>query len=459
MDLTEIEKIIKENELKVILLGTPDANGNFRGRGVWPEHFLKTICDEGLGICDCIYNMCTLDGIHENTRECPWYPSWEDGYRDYVIKPDLSTFGLVPWLEKTGAVIGDVYDQHTGKILETAPRALLKRMIEKADRRGYRLVMASELEFILFPESISEIAAGDFRNIKRMSPGAYDYSLYRLSVHYELLEYIRENMEKRGIPVDTFQVEAAGGQFELQLRHADALVAADRAFLYKSGVKELSARRGLTASFMAKFDSNDFGNGCHVHQSLLDRETGRNLFWDSNRAHNISELMDYYNGGLLATLTDFTLMWAPYVNSYKRFGPGTAAAFNQSWGIDNRTTAVRALPESPDGCRLEQRAPGADVNPYVAMAGMIAGGLYGIENRIEPPEITVGNAYDLSPGKAGRLPGTLGEAVEIFRASRMARECFGDEFVEYYAEFKHCEWNEFCAHVTGWERRKYMEMA
>ena len=459
MELSEIKKLIEEAGLKTIFVGTPDINGNFRGRGIKPQHFLKTICDEGLGICDCIYNMDTLDGMHENTTELPWYPSWQDGYRDYVIRPDLATFGVVPWLNRTAMVIGDVYDQHSGELLPTAPRSVLKRLVERANAAGYRILAAPELEFVLFPESISEIAAKDFRDIRRLSPGAYDYSVYRLAVHQEFLDELVEQMIARGVPIDTYQVEAAGGQFELQLRHADILEAADRACIYKSGVKEIVARKGMTASFMAKFDSGDFGSGCHVHQSVLDRANGRNLFWDAGRAHNVSETMAHYAGGLLDTLVDFTLMWAPYVNSYKRLAVGTAAGISQTWGIDNRTVGVRVLSENEGGCRLEQRAPGADINPYLALAGMLAGGLHGMEHRVQPPPMVTGNAYEIPAAEAGQVPRTLGAAVECFLASPTAREYFGETFVRYYAEFKKCEYEQFCAHVSGWEKRKYLEMA
>jgi glutamine synthetase len=459
MELSEVEKIVAEKELKTIFVGTPDINGNFRGRGVKPRHFIKTICEEGLGICDCIYNMDTLDGLHENAVSVPWYPSWEDGYRDYVIKPDLGTFGVVPWLDRTAAVIGDVYDQNTGDLLEAAPRSLLKKLVKRAADSGYRILATTELEFIVFPESIGEIAAKGFNDIKRLSPGAYDYSLYRLAVHQEFIDEIVEYMNARGIMVDTYQVEAAGGQFEIQLRHTDILEAADRAFIYKSGVKEIVARQGMTASFMAKFDSNDFGSGCHVHQSVIEATSGRNLFWDPDGDHHISNLMAHYAGGLLSTLTDFTLMWAPYVNSYKRLDVGTAAGISKTWGIDNRTVGVRVLSESEGACRLEQRAPGADINPYIALSGMLAGGLYGIEKKIEPPPMVSGNAYDIPADEAEQVPRTLGNAVKLFLSSGPAREYFGDQFVEYYAEFKNCEYRQFCSHVTKWEKMKYLEMA
>lgn len=458
MEPAQIEKLIKEKDLRCIIIGTPDIVGNLRGRGVVPQHFLKTICQEGLGICDCIYIMDTLDNIHLPSRKLGWYPDWGGGFRDYVIKPDLSTFGLVPWLDRTALVIGDVYDQNTGQLLETAPRSLLKKLVERAERLGYQILAASELEFVILPEPISQIAAKGFREIERLSPGCYDYSVYRLSVHQELIEEIVQKMNQRGVEIHTYQVEAGGGQFEFQLKHCPILQAADRACLYKSGVKEMIARQGMTATFMAKFDPQSFGSSCHVHQSLLDKKSGRNLFWDPGQEHHVSKLMAHYAGGLLAVLPEFTLMWAPYVNSYKRYGPGSAAGLNATWGVDNRTVGLRVLAESEASCRLEHRVPGADANPYLVMAAMLAGGLYGLENQITPPELFSGNAYALPEKKARRVPLTLGEAAKSFLGSKVARAYLGEEFVEYYAEYKAAEWREFCFTVTDWERRKYLEM-
>ncbi len=458
MDITLVEKMIKDNDLKCILVGTPDVNGNYRGRGIKPDYFIKGICEEGLGICDCIYIMDTLDRMPLPTRKLHWYPDWEGGYRDYIIKPDLSTFGIVPWLDRTAMVIGDVYDQMTGEILDTAPRALLKKQVERAEKMGYRIEAATELEFIIFPESINEIAEKDFTNMKKLSPGCYDYSIYRIGVHQEIIDKIIQNMNLRGVQVHTYQVEAGPGQFEFQLLHTDILEAADRAAIYKSGVKEIVAREGMTATFMAKFDPAGFGSSCHLHQSVKDAKSGRNLFWDSTCEHNISKLMGYYAAGLLEVMSDFNLLWAPYVNSYKRYGEGTAAGLNKTWGIDNRTVGVRVLAEGEGSCRLEHRVPGADANPYLVMAAMLAGGLYGIEHKLEPPKLFKGDAYKIPVKEVAQVPRTLGDAIQSFFNSKIARECFGDKFVEYYAEFKSAEWKEFCAWVTDWEKRKYLEM-
>jgi glutamine synthetase len=403
--------------------------------------------------------MDASDNLSHPNRKLSWYPDWNSGYGDYVIKPDLSTFGVVPWLDRTGAVIGDVYDQTTGCLLETAPRALLKKLVAKADSLGYRIQAALELEFIIFAEPVSEIASKGYTAIKKLAPGVYNYSLYRLSVHQELLQSIVQNMNLRGIPIHSYQMEAGPGQFEVQLAHTDALEAADRAFIYKSGVKEIVARHGMTATFMAKFDAAELGSSCHVHQSLWEKRTGRSLFWDSKGEHRISQAMRNYAAGLLEVLPDFTLMWAPYVNSYKRLGKNTAAGLNKTWGIDNRTVSIRVLPESEDSCRLEHRVPGADANPYLVMAAMLAGGLYGIENALDPPHLVVGNAYDIPAKDAPQVPRTLGDAVACFMASPLTREFFGEKFVEYYAEFKAQEWNQFCSCVTDWEIKKYLEMA
>jgi len=458
MNFEAMNEIIRKNDIQCVLVGTPDVNGNFRGRGVRTDHFLKGICSEGLGVCDCIYIMDTLDQMPEPTRELPWYPDWEGGYRDYMIRPDFETFSIVPWLDRTAMIIGDVYDQTTGQLLETSPRSLLKRLVAKVSAMGYQIQAATELEFIIFPESIQEIAEKGFVDIKTLSPGCYDYSIYRISVHQELIEKIVRHMNLRGVPVHTYQVEAGPGQFEFQILHSEILRAADNAAIYKSGLKEIVAREGMTASFMAKYDPQGFGSSCHLHQSLLDKDTGRNLFWDPSRDHNISAVMAHYAAGLLEVMPALTLMWAPFVNSYKRYGKGTAAGMNQTWGIDNRTVGVRVLAESESACRLEHRAPGADSNPYLVMAAMLAGGLYGLENKVNPPELVVGNAYKLPDSEAGRIPQTMGDAIQTFAASDVARQYFGEKFVEYYAEFKQAEWNEFCSWVTDWEKRKYLEM-
>ena len=459
MNMAQIKEIIKEQELKCIIVGTPDVNGNLRGRGVRPDHFTDCICDEGLGICDCIYIMDTLDAMPvPSSKGLPWYPDWEEGYRDYFIRPDLDTFAVVPWLEKTAMVIGDVYDQNTDELLETAPRSILKRLIERADALGYQVLTAAELEFVLLPESISQIAEKDFRDIKKISPGCYDYVIYRLAVHHEFMENIAQNMNLRGVSVPTYQVEAGSGQFEFQLDHTDILEAADQAVIFKSGVKEMVARQSMTATFMAKYDADSFGSSCHIHQSITDKLTGANLFWDKAREHNISKLMGHYAAGLMETMVGFTLMWAPYVNSYKRYTDSSFAGLSQAWGIDNRTMGVRVLPESESGCRLEHRVPGADANPYFVMAAMLAGGLYGLENRIEPPDLITGSAYSVSEETAQRVPANLGDAIRNFRASPQAKEYFGEKFVEYYAEYKALEWKEFSLYVTDWEKRKYLEM-
>jgi len=459
MEIADIERVIQEKDLRCVLVGTPDTSGIYRGRGIKPAHFVKTICEEGLGICDCIYIMDTLDKIHEPTRSMLWFPNWVDGMRDYVIKPDLSTFRIIPWLDRTAAVIGDVYDQFTGDLLETAPRSILKKMIDRADKLGYSMAAASELELIVFPESIAEIADKSFKDIKKFPIGVYDYSIHRLGIHNELVEQIYENRNLGGIIIDTYQSEAGPGQFEFNLRHCDVLEAADRAFLYKMGVRQIAARQGMTATFMAKLHADDFGNGYHVHQSLLDKQSGRNLFWDSTAEHNMSQVMAYYAGGLLSIMPGFTLLWAPYVNSYKRLALNSAAGINKTWGIDNRTVAIRVLAESEGSCRLEQRTPGADANPYLVMASMLAGGLYGIENKVEPPGLFKGNAYELTAEDCEQVPRTLPDAIKAFLASGEAREYFGEKFVEYYAEFRNSEYREFCSYVTDWEKKKYLEMA
>jgi glutamine synthetase len=263
-------------------------------------------------------------------------------------------------------------------------------------------------------------------------------------------------MNDYGIPVDAYNREHGAGMYEINLRHADAVRAADQTMLYKSGCKEIAAQMGVLPTFMAKLADDVDGCGGHIHQSLWTADGSRSVFWDEGGDHHLSPTLKHYLAGLLATIPEFMLMYAPNVNSYKRFVPWTWVPVNLTWSLDNRTTAVRVIASSPTAIRMENRVPGADLNPYLAFAASLAGGLHGIEKALEPPPPTKGNAYEIAGAEP--LPLTLPEALERFRSSSLARDSFGEEFVEHYAAFRQWEVDKHRLAVTDWERRRYFEM-
>jgi glutamine synthetase len=316
--------------------------------------------------------------------------------------------------------------------------------------------MAVELEVRYFREDQESLRDKNYTDLRPISPGLNCYSIHHASIDEEFVGGVRRLLLEYGLPVEGYNREHGAGMYEINLRHGDALSAADQAMLYKSASKEIAARSGVIPTFMAKYSDRIDGCSGHIHQSLWDIEGNCNLFWDERGRHHMSKLMGRYIAGILATLPEFVVMYAPNVNSYKRFVAGTWAPTTASWGLDNRTTALRVISTSAGACRMEQRVPGADVNSYLGFAACLAGGLHGIEQDIEPPPMTEGDAYAI-PGLP-RLPSTLAEAVERFEASELAREFFGQGFVEHYAAMRRWEVQKYNRAVTDWERRRYFEM-
>jgi glutamine synthetase len=316
--------------------------------------------------------------------------------------------------------------------------------------------MAIELEVRYFREDQESLRAKDYAGLRPLSPGLNCYSIHHASIDEDVVGEVRRLLLEYGIPVEGYNREHGAGMYEINLRHGDALTAADQAMLYKSASKEIAARRGVIPTFMAKYSDQVDGCSGHIHQSVWDTEGERNLFWDKEGRHHTSKLMGHYIAGLLATLPELMLMYAPNVNSYKRFVEGTWAPTTATWGFENRTTALRVISTNAGACRLEQRVPGADVNPYLGFAACLAGGLYGIEQKLEPPPMTEGDAYGIKG--VPRLPSTLSQAVEAFSGSALARQFFGEGFVEHYAAMRRWEVDRYNRAVTDWERRRYFEM-
>jgi glutamine synthetase len=436
-------------EIDTVLVVFPDMQGRFMGKRVLSSFFLSEVHNNGGAIEACDYllavdvDMKVLDGFR--------FTSWETGYGDFVCRPDLSTLHLVPWLEKTALVIGDLVD-HDGAPIEVSPRAILQRQLGLAADQGYTVKAGTELEFFLFQESMEQAWKQDFKGLTPSSPYVIDYHILQTSKDEWLIRKIRNDMAAAGIPVENSKGEAGLGQHELNLRYAEALEMADNHTIYKNGAKEIAALAGKAITFMAKHHIDEVGSSCHIHSSLWDTASDRSLMPDES-GHGLSDTFRWYLGGLLATAAEFALCWAPFINSYKRYQPGSWAPTAIGWGTDNRTLGFRVVGHG-QGMRVESRVPGADCNPYIALAATVAGGLYGIENKIEPGDVFAGNGYE---SDLPRIPHTLVDAIAAWENSEIAKAAFGDDVHFHLLHMARQEWLEFNNHVTDWELRRNFE--
>ena len=450
MDLRAVEQLIAEQRIEVVKVGGADMDGVFRGKRILSPHFLAGCRGAGFPQCAVIFGW----DIQERLIEGLAVGSAETGFADILMQPDLSTFRAVPWESGAAAIICDYADEH-GRPLAVSPRQVLRRVVERATAAGYRPRMAVELEVRLFREDQASLRAKGYARLEPLSPGLNCYSIHHASIDEDVVGRIRRLMIDYGVPVEGYNREHGEGMYEVNLHYADALAAADYALLYKSGSKEIAAQHGVVPTFMAKYSDQLDGCSGHLHQSLWSPDGERNLFWDADDPHHASACLRSCAAGVLATLPEFMVMYAPNINSYKRFVAGSWAPTSASWGFENRTTALRWITSSPAACRIENRVPGADVNAYLGFAASLAGGLHGLEHGLTPPAPTQGDAYRATEAPA--LPGTLAEAVERFRSSALAREYFGDEFVEQYARMRQWEVDAFQRAVTDWERQRYFE--
>jgi glutamine synthetase len=448
MDVSEIIRLMDSHHIEVVKVGAADIDGVYRGKRVTRDHFLSLCQGEGIPQCDVVFGW---DIQEEVIGDLP-YSSWAGGFRDILMRPDPSTFAVVPWEPGAASVVCDFFTED-GEPFPVSPRQVLRRVVERAAKAGLRYRMAIEFEVRYFREDQESLRAKDYSGLRPLSLGLNCYSIHHASIDEDVVGEIRRLLIEYGIPVEGYNREHGAGMYELNLRHGDVLTAADQAMLYKSASKEIAARRGVIPSFMAKYSDQVDGCSGHIHQSVWDAE---------GEPTSSDEEVPHMSKSWSITLPAFwspclsSCSYAPNVNSYKRFVPRTWAPTNATWGIDNRTTALRVISSSPGACRVEQRVPGADVNPYLGFAACLAGGLHGIEQKLEPPPMTEGNAYDARG--LPRLPSTLSEAVEAFTTSPLAREFFGEGFVEHYAAMRRWEADKYNRAVTDWERRRYFEM-
>ena len=441
MTLDELRADVSAERTDTVLLVVCDMRGRLQGKRLTARHFLDVVVEQGAAAYDDLLavdvDMDTLDGTGMSARE--------RGYGDVEIRPDLSTLRRVPWHEGTALCLGDVaWADHTP--VAASPRHILRRQLERLAARGWETVAGTELEFLVFTGTYEQAWDAGYRRLTSANRYGVDHSILGTARVEPLIRRIRNAMADAEMAVEGSSGRRTRGQHEITFRYGPALRAADDHVISKNGAKEIAAQEGLAITYMARYDERE-GNACHVHLSLRDQH-GRPLF-----AADDQTLLERMIAGQLATLRELTLLLAPNINSYKRFTPGSAAPTAIAWGLDNRTCALRVVGHG-ESRRVECRLPGADVNPYLALAALIAGGLHGIDHQLPLEEPYTGNAH-LSDKP--RVPATLREAADLFGASPLAREAFGDDVVDVYVDHARAEMDAFDAAVTDWERYRGFE--
>ncbi len=443
--LTELRQLVGTGDIDTVIVAFTDMQGRLVGKRMAGQFFVDEVAAHGAECCS------YLVAVDVDLNTVPGYAmsSWETGYGDMVMTPDLSTLRPVPWLPATALVLADL-SWADGSPVAVSPRAVLRRQLDRLARRGLVADVATELEFIVFDQSYRQAWAGGYRNLTPASDYNIDYAIMASSRMEGLLRDIRLGMQGAGLRVEAIKGECNNGQQEIGFRYNEALVTCDNHAIYKNGAKEIADQHGKSLTFMAKYDERE-GNSCHVHLSLRGTD-GSATFADGDGG--MSATFRGFLAGLLATVREFTLFFAPNINSYKRFADGSFAPTAVAWGLDNRTCALRVVGHGRS-IRVECRVPGGDVNQYLAVAALIAGGLYGIDQGLELGEPYPGNAYQAHDVE--RLPATLAEAAALFGDSALAREAFGDDVVAHYLNNARVELNAFNAAVTDWERIRGFE--
>jgi glutamine synthetase len=450
IDLKGLESRIRDGSIDTVISAITDLQGRLMGKRVTGQFFLDQ-AHHGAHVCT------YLLGTDMEMRTPAGYRlmSWETGYGDYLAAPDWATLRILPWLEKTALVLADVQDESSGALIPVAPRTVLRRQVDRARDMGFEALMASELEFYLLRDSYEDAARKKFHDLEPFGWYNEDYHLLQATKAEPLYRRFRNEMCAAGIPVEFSKGEAAPGQHEVNIHYATALESADRHVIFKHGLKEMAWQSGHAVTFMAKPDHTWTGSSAHVHLSLSDATSGKALFAQPGASpYGMSETMRHFLAGLIAGIRELAFFIAPFVNSYKRFAPGSWAPTSLVWGRDNRTCAFRIVGEGP-ALRIETRLPGGDANAYLAYAALIGAGLHGIERRIEPPAEYRGNAYEAHG--IPRVPRALWEAAQLLEQSALARQIFGEEVVEHYLNTARVEQEAYDSVVTCWERERYLE--
>jgi glutamine synthetase len=456
VNFAKLKTLIKSGQVDTVIVAFPDVFGRLVGKRCTGPFFLDSVAEHGTHGCNYLLTvnieMDPLDGFK--------LANWESGFGDFAMQPDLSSSRILPWQESAALVICD-YVHHDGKLVSEAPRSVLKRQLQLLEERGLSARMASELEFFLFNNSFHDAYAAEYRHLNPASDYRIDYHTMQPAQEEPLFRSVRNLMCQAGVPVESSKGEWGRGQHEINFRYDEPLTMADMHVVFKQGLKEIVTQHGKSVTFMAKPWASEVGSSCHIHVSLW--HGGRNLFWRSAGAKDAgrqagagasSKVFRQFLGGLMKYSPELCYFFAPTINAYKRYQAASWAPTKMAWAHDNRTVGFRVVGEGPS-FRIENRMPGADANPYLAFAAMLAAGLAGLDEQLDCGEIYKGNAYTDSHLPA--LPRTLRQAADLLHASALARRALGDDVVDFYVHTARLEADAYDNAVTDWERLRYFE--
>ncbi len=441
-----LKALVEDGSIDTVIVSFTDMQGRLVGKRVSARLFVEDVMGHGAECCNYLFAV----DVENNTVDGYSISSWERGYGDMAMIPDMSTLRTAPWLEGTAMVMADMQWLDHTPVMQS-PREILRTQINRLAQHGLVPFVGTELEFIVFDDTYREAWAKRYDNMRPSTDYNVDYDLLASTRVEPLLRDIRNSMDAAGMYCEGVKGECNLGQQEIAFRYDEALVTCDNHSVYKSGAKVIADKHGKSLTFMAKFNERE-GNSCHIHISLRDTE-GNPVFADKNAEHGMSKLFRHFLAGQIAAMRELSLFFAPNINSYKRYVDGSFAPTAVAWGLDNRTCSLRVVGQG-HGMRVEQRVPGGDVNQYLAVAALIAAGLHGIENELELEPLTTGNAYT---GGAPRVPSSLRDAAELFANSTIAKEAFGQDVVDHYLNYARIEVAAYDSAITDWERVRGFE--
>lgn len=451
MTTKQIVDYVKAHPSGKVKLAAVDIDGVLRGKYVSVEKFLGLV-GSNMGFCDVVFGWDMGDVAYDNAT----YTGWHSGYPDAKAVIDVRTFRTIPWEDNLPFFLCEFVDDKL-QPLYLCPRQLLKKIIGEADKAGFTPYFSQEFEWFNFEETPQSLQSKNFSGLQPLTPGMFGYSILRSTYRNDFFTALFDGLKKFDVPIEGLHTETGPGVYEAAIAYSRVLEAADRAVLFKTATKEIAYHHGIIATFMAKFNENLPGCSGHVHQSLWDKKSTKNLFHDEKDKQKMSAIFKSYLAGQLYCLPHILPMVAPTINSYKRLVEGAWAPTTVTWSVDNRTVALRALPGGSKSSRLETRVVGSDTNPYLAMAACLAAGLYGIKKNLSLKQpATLGNGY--RDESNGRFPKNLHDATVAMRDSKVANELFGEKFVQHFTQTRDWEWRQFAKVVTDWELKRYLEI-